>query len=353
MTRQMHLNLFIQSRGHHEASWRHPHASPLPLTDIRYYQDVAKRGEAGLFDSIFLADQLALDGDVGRAGRSWLEPITALAALATSTRHIGLIATASTTYNEPYNLARRFASIDLISKGRVGWNIVTTAGKDAAQNFGLDDVPEHQHRYERATEFVDVCLKLWDSWEDDFLIGDKAKGLFADAAKVHAIDHAGRFFRVRGPLNVPPTPQGHPLLVQAGSSEDGREFAARFAEAVFTAQQTLADITGQRPSFFRAPAGLRSPLLAPVLHRLDLQLVSWTRRGYDTLLREPDRVLERLAYGLAAGDILLLHDGHAARTSAGRAVVLEVLPRLLQRVDAAGLQPVTLARAVGTEAAAG
>ena len=125
------------------------------------------------------------------------------------------------------------------------------------------------------------------------------------------------------------------------------------ADEIGRAQQTLADITGQRPSFFRAPAGLRSPLLAPVLHRLDLQLVSWTRRGYDTLLREPDRVLERLAYGLAAGDILLLHDGHAARTSAGRAVVLEVLPRLLQRVDAAGLQPVTLARAVGTEAAAG
>ncbi len=125
------------------------------------------------------------------------------------------------------------------------------------------------------------------------------------------------------------------------------------ADEIGRAQQTLADITGQRPSFFRAPAGLRSPLLAPVLHRLDLQLVSWTRRGYDTLLREPDRVLERLAYGLAAGDILLLHDGHAARTSAGRAVVLEVLPRLLQRVDAAGLQPVTWARAVGTEAAAG
>jgi len=125
------------------------------------------------------------------------------------------------------------------------------------------------------------------------------------------------------------------------------------ADEIGRAQQTLADITGQRPSFFRAPAGLRSPLLAPVLHRLDLQLVSWTRRGYDTLLREPDRVLERLAYGLAAGDILLLHDGHAARTSAGRAVVLEVLPRLLQRVDAAGLRPVTLARAVGTEAAAG
>jgi FMN-dependent oxidoreductase (nitrilotriacetate monooxygenase family) len=239
--RTLHLNAFLMTVGHHEAAWRFPETSLTGTWQLEHYVTLAKAAERGTFDSIFFGDGPALQGDLRYRPVGRLDPTTLLPALAMVTEHIGLIATASTTYNEPYNLARRFASIDLLSKGRVGWNIVTTAGKDAAQNFGLDDVPEHHHRYERATEFVDVCLKLWDSWEDDFLIGDKAKGLFADASKVHTIDHAGKFFRVRGPLNVPPTPQRHPLLVQAGSSEDGREFAARFAEAVFTAQQTLAD----------------------------------------------------------------------------------------------------------------
>src|SRR5213076_841298 len=153
---QLHLNLFIQSRGHHEASWRHPAASPLALTDIRYYQDMARRAEAGLFDSIFLADQLALDGDVGRAGRSWLEPITVLAALATSTSRVGLIATASTTYTEPFNLARQFASIDHISHGRAAWNIVTSWLATAARNFGGVGQVSHEDRYARGEEFMTV-----------------------------------------------------------------------------------------------------------------------------------------------------------------------------------------------------
>ena len=164
MTRRMHLNLFIQSRGHHEASWRHPAASPLPLTDIRYYQDVAQRAEAGRFDSIFLADQLALDGDVARAGRSWLEPITVLAALATSTRHIGLIATASTTYTEPFNLARQFASIDHMSNGRAGWNIVTSWLAAAARNYGGTGQVSHADRYARGEEFVQVVKALFKAF---------------------------------------------------------------------------------------------------------------------------------------------------------------------------------------------
>lgn len=239
--RQFHLNAFLMTIGHHEAAWRFPESSLTGTWELQHYVKLAQVAERGTFDSIFFGDGPALQGDVRFRPVGRLDPTVLLPALAVVTSHIGLIATASTTYNEPYNLARRFASIDHISDGRVGWNIVTTAGKDAAQNFGLDDVPEHHHRYERAAEFVDVCLKLWDSWEDDFLIGDKATGQFADGAKVHAIEHEGKFFRVRGPINVPPTPQRHPLLVQAGSSEDGREFAARFAEAVFTAQQTLAD----------------------------------------------------------------------------------------------------------------
>ena len=240
MTRQMHLNLFIQSRGHHEASWRHPAASPLPLTDIRYYRDVAQRAEAGLFDSIFLADQLALDGDVERAGRSWLEPITVLAALATGTSRVGLIATASTTYSEPFNLARQFASIDHMSGGRAGWNIVTSWLAAAARNYGGDRQVSHADRYARGEEFVAVVKALWDSWADDAVLDDREAGQYARADRIRPINHEGEHYKVAGPLNMPRSPQGRPVFVQAGSSDTGRRFAARHAEAVFTAQMEKA-----------------------------------------------------------------------------------------------------------------
>ncbi len=177
-------------------------------------------------------------GDVEHTAASRFEPITLLTAIATVTEHIGLIATASTGFSEPYNLARWFSSLDHISGGRAGWNIVTTAGDRSAQNFNRTRNTEHARRYRRAAEFVDVTTALWDSWEDDALIVDKASGRFADPAKVHEINHRGPFFQVRGPLNATRSPQGRPLLVQAGSSEDGRAFAATYAEAVFTAQQT-------------------------------------------------------------------------------------------------------------------
>src|ERR1700689_5571678 len=156
MNRQLHLNLFIHSRGHHEASWRHPGSSPLPLTDIRYYQDLAQRAEAALFDSIFLADQLALGGDVAQAARTWLEPLTVLAAVAVATQRIGLIATCSTTYTEPFNLARQFASLDHITGGRVGWNIVTTWLVAASGNYGGQGQLSHAERFERAEEYMGV-----------------------------------------------------------------------------------------------------------------------------------------------------------------------------------------------------
>ncbi len=240
MTRRLHLNLFIQSRGHHEASWRHPAASPLALTDIRYYQDVARKAEAGLFDSIFLADQLTLGEDVAHAGRSWLEPVTTLGALSVSTSRIGLIATASTTYTEPYNLARQFASLDHMSGGRIGWNIVTSWAAGAARNYSGTSQVSHADRYERAEEFVKVVTALWDSWADDAVIDDRAGGQYAHAEKIRAIDHVGTHYRVAGPLNVPRSPQGRPVFVQAGSSDTGRRFAARHAEAVFTAQMEKA-----------------------------------------------------------------------------------------------------------------
>ena len=240
MKRRMHLNLFIQSRGHHEASWRHPSASPLPLTDIRYYQDVARRAEAGLFDSIFLADQLALDGDAAHSGRTWLEPITVLAALAGVTDRIGLIATASTTYTEPFNLARQFASLDHISSGRIGWNIVTSWLAPAARNYGGSGQVSHAERYARGEEFMTVVKALWDSWADDAVLDDRATGKYARPDRIRPINHQGTYYKVAGPLNMPRCPQGRPVFVQAGSSETGRRFAARHAEAVFTAQMEKA-----------------------------------------------------------------------------------------------------------------
>ena len=241
MPRQLHLNAFIHDIGHHEAAWRLPESDPFATTDIDFYVGVTQMAERAGFDSIFFADSPGLAGDPRFRPVGALEPTTLLAALAQATGRIGLIATCSTTYNEPYELARRFASLDHISAGRVGWNIVTTASADAARNFGLDDHGLHHDRYLRAEEFLDVVKALWDSWEDDARRGDKASGEFADPRRIHAIDHRGEFFSVAGPLDIPRTPQGWPLLVQAGSSEDGRSFAGRHAEAVFTVQRSLAE----------------------------------------------------------------------------------------------------------------
>ncbi|MEV6751491.1 LLM class flavin-dependent oxidoreductase [Streptomyces sp. NPDC051214] len=237
--RELHLNLFVYPGGHHEAAWRHHASDPAHFLDIDFYQDLARRAEAATFDGIFFADGPALADNVRYASRFRLEPFTWLSAIAAVTSRIGLIATASTTYSEPYNLARLFASLDHLSRGRAGWNIVTTGAPQAALNFGLDAHPVHAERYDRAREFLDVVTKLWDSWEDDALVADQKTGLFADTDRIHAIDHEGPRLKVRGPLNTPRTPQGRPVYVQAGSSEDGRAFAARYAEAVFTAHQTL------------------------------------------------------------------------------------------------------------------
>ena len=240
MPRRLHLNLFIHGRGHHEAAWRHPAASPLPLTDIRYYTDLARKAEAGCFDSVFLADTLAVGDDVTRAPRTWLEPVTVLAALSGATSRIGLIATCSTTYTEPFNLARQFASLDHMSCGRVGWNIVTTWLATASGNYGRAAPLSHAERYERAEEYMGVVKALWDSWSDDAVLDDRAGGLYARPGSIRPIDHAGPHYQVTGPLNIPRGPQGRPVFVQAGSSDTGRRFAARHAEAVFTAQMEKA-----------------------------------------------------------------------------------------------------------------
>jgi len=240
MSKQMHLNLFIHSRGHHEAAWRHPKSSPKALTDISYLTEAAQTAEIGLFDSIFLADTLVVNDDVAQAARTWLEPISTLGALAMATKKIGLIATASTTYTEPFNLARQFASLDHVSAGRIGWNIVTTWSVPAASNFGASDQVSHADRYLRAEEYLNIAKALWDSWSDDAVVDNRTSGLYAKVEAIRPICHSGDYYQVAGPLNVPRCPQGRPVLVQAGSSEVGREFAARHAEAVFTAHLEMA-----------------------------------------------------------------------------------------------------------------
>ncbi|MFF9980332.1 LLM class flavin-dependent oxidoreductase [Streptomyces erythrochromogenes] len=239
--RTLHLNAFLMNAGHHDAAWRHPASAPERVTDLKYFQELARTAERGRLDSIFFADGLALWGKARYNALGGFEPLTLLSAIAAVTEHIGLIATVSTTFNEPFHLARKFASLDHISGGRAGWNIVTSGTLDEARNFNRDEHLEHSLRYDRAREFLDVATKLWDSWEDDAIVLDKEAGIYADTDKLHPAAHRGEYFGVAGPLNVPRSPQGHPLLVQAGSSESGKEFAAQYAEAVFTAQQTLAD----------------------------------------------------------------------------------------------------------------
>ncbi|MFD6158188.1 LLM class flavin-dependent oxidoreductase [Nocardia sp. NPDC060256] len=258
--RQLSLNAFIYPSGHHEAAWRHPDSQPGRIYDVDYYQEIGRTAEAAKLDAVFFADGPALRTNVKHNAGSGLEPITLLTAIATATTHLGLIATASTTYYEPYNLARLFSTLDHISRGRAGWNIVTTGTDLAAANFGLDKHPDHAERYARAREFVDAVVALWDSWEDDAILLDQAGGVYADPDKIHPIDFVGEHLRVRGPFNAPRTPQGYPVLVQAGASNEGRSFAGKYAEAIFTAHQRLedaqqfyADIKAQAQGFGRNP----------------------------------------------------------------------------------------------------
>ncbi|KAB2685094.1 LLM class flavin-dependent oxidoreductase [Brucella pseudogrignonensis] len=237
--KQMHLGLFLQGAGHHVSGWRHPDAE-AGSENFDLLRRVAKQAEDAKFDMVFLADGLTSGVDAHPSMVARFEPLTLLSALAMVTDKIGLAATASTTYGEPYHTARAFASIDHLSHGRAAWNIVTTSYARTANNFSKSH-PEHDERYAVAEEFVDVVRGLWDSWDDDAFPKDKENGVYADPNKVHVLNHAGKYYSVQGPLNIPRSPQGHPVLIQAGSSGPGQDLAARIADIVFTAQQSLAE----------------------------------------------------------------------------------------------------------------
>ncbi|WP_167042462.1 LLM class flavin-dependent oxidoreductase [Salinibacterium sp. ZJ454] len=235
------LNAFLMSVGHHEAAWRLPGVDPTRNVDVRHYQELAQIAEHARMDAVFFGDMLSLlSSDPERRPCEILDPTLLLSAMAAVTDHIGLIASGSTTYEAPYSLARRLASLDMISGGRAGWNIVTTQAAESAANFGLDDVPTLEERYARADEFIEVVTKLWRSWPPGSVVADKAQGVYARRDLVAPIDFKGQYFKVRGPLNVSRSPQGEPVRVQAGSSDAGIAQAARFAEAVFTAQRDMA-----------------------------------------------------------------------------------------------------------------
>ena len=273
------LGLFLTVPGHHVVAWRHPDVKKEHMINFQFIKEQVLLAEQSKFDIAFLGDVIITGYDSPSFGSQLVgrfEPFTLLSSLAAVTEKIGLIGTVSTTYNEPYNVARKFASLDHLSNGRAGWNIVTSTGKEIANNFnGLD--LQHHERYERAEEFVKLTTKLWDSWEDDALIFDQKNGQYLDPNKVHPVQHEGKYFSVKGPLNITRPVQGHPVLVQAGSSHDGKELGAQFAEVVFTASQTLedaqafyADLKGRLAKYGRSADELKiMPGLYPIVGRTE------------------------------------------------------------------------------------
>ena len=312
---QMKLGAFFHPTGHHIASWMHPDAQIDAGTNFRHYVELAQMSERAKFDFMFLADALAVrDGNLEALSRwpqymAYFEPITLLAGIAGQTERIGLVATATTSYNEPYNVARKFASLDHISAGRAGWNVVTSANLSEAFNFGREAHYEHGERYNRALEFTEIVCGLWDSWDDDAFLRDRATGRYFDPAKLHTLNHKGEHFSVRGPLNVARPPQGHPVIFQAGSSEVGRELAARTAEAVFTPQHSLEgaqafyrDLKGRMAKYGRSAEHLKvMPGLNPIVGRTE-QEANDKQRYLETLIH-PVVGLELLSNALADFDL--------------------------------------------------
>ncbi len=277
----MKLGLFLQGGGHHIAAWRDPGVAEDGPQSLAHYVDITRKAEAARFDMVFNADTQATFGaddiDVWKhtTGALRLEPLTLIGALAAVTTRIGLVSTATTTYFEPYFIARVFASLDQLSGGRCGWNLVTSSAAAEAYNFSRDKHVEHAERYARATEFAEVVLGLWDSWEEDAIVADKESGLFFQPEKLHHLNHKGKYFAVRGPLTTKRSPQGRPVIVQAGQSEAGRDLAAATAEVIFTVQQDieearkfLADVKRRAGKLGRPPEAVKiMPGVMPIVGR--------------------------------------------------------------------------------------
>jgi FMN-dependent oxidoreductase (nitrilotriacetate monooxygenase family) len=306
--RKMRIGMSIRGVGYHPAAWRHPDVPADGTLRFEHYARNAQTAERGKCDMIFFADGIGIrerDAPRGSLARSGyeiveMEPMTLLPALAVVTKHIGLVTTASTTYNEPYHVARKFATLDLISNGRAGWNMVTSWSEAEAKNFNREEHLDYGTRYDRAAEFVDVVKGLWDSWEPGAFTFDKQSGQFFDESKAHTLDHKGKYFAVRGPLNVAGMPQGHPILVQAGASDQGREIAAATADVVYAihssleiAQAYYADVKGRMAKYRRDQDDMKiMPAIRPVVGHTETE----ARAKFDQLqeLLDPLVGLQRL-----------------------------------------------------------
>ncbi|MCD1617999.1 LLM class flavin-dependent oxidoreductase [Salipiger manganoxidans] len=270
--KMMRLGLSMRGLGYHPAAWRHPDVPVNGASEIEHYHTVARHAERGKIDMIFFADGAGVrakdtpKGSLARLGQyiTDIEPTVLLASISAVTTHLGLVTTASTAYNEPYNLARRFAGLDLMSHGRAGWNIVASWSNEEAKNFGLEQVRDYGERYERAAECAEAVTGLWDSWEDGAFVLDKESGVFFDESRMHRLNFEGKHFKVRGPLNARPSEQGRPIVVQAGNSPAGRDIGAKLAEVIYTASNTIedaltyyADMRERLAKFGRPPDALR------------------------------------------------------------------------------------------------
>ena len=306
----MHLAAFMNAGGQGTIGWRHPDAASNFLS-AAYYADIARTLESACFDMAFIPDSLAMPRSLGGSfapavrwgsGTPRLDPMPVLAIMAAATRHLGLAATVSTGYHQPYNLARSFASLDHLTDGRAAWNVVTSFQDAEAQNFGEERLPPRDARYAKAEEFLEVTAQLWDSWEDDARIQDKVSGVYGHPERVHATDHAGEYFKVQGPLGVPRSPQGYPVIVQAGSSPAGRDFAARWADVIFCSHESLesaiafySDMKQRAAAHGRDPEQLKIlPAATTVIGRTHEEALA-KHRAYEALV-EPEAGLSRLSY---------------------------------------------------------
>ena len=313
--KQMHLGAFMRPVSIHTAWWRHPDSAPEANFSLKHLVHCIQTLERGKFDAFFMADHLAvLNMPIEALKRSGtvtsFEPFTLLSALAMVTERIGLIATASTTYDAPYHIARRFASLDHISAGRAGWNIVTTSNPDAARNFGMTEHMDHAERYARAREFHDVVTGLWDSFAEDAFIRDKESGIFWDPARMHKLDHEGKYLSIAGPLNIARPVQGWPVIVQAGASDSGRQLAAEVAEMIFAAGGPIADASAYYADIkSRAAKAGRDPSLIKILPGALVTVAE-----SDDAAREKRALLDSLVHpdsGMAALSIALGTDARA------------------------------------------
>jgi len=306
----MHLAAFMNAGPQGTAGWRHPDAAPDFLR-ARYYTDIAQMLEAAMFDMVFIPDALAMPRSLGGtfdpavrwgSGTPRLDPMPVIAMMAAVTRHLGVAATLSTGYTQPYNVARAFASLDQLTEGRAAWNVVTSFQDAEAQNFGEAALPAREARYARAEEFLTAATRLWDSWADDALIMDKASGVFGQPERVEAIDHRGTIFGVQGPLSVPRPPQGYPVIVQAGASPAGRDFAARWADVIFCSHESLetaiefyADMKQRAARHGRDPAQLKILPAATTVIGATRQEALKKHHEFEDLVT-PEAGLSRLAY---------------------------------------------------------